>query len=361
MRTSTLFRFLPILSLLFLLPWQSVAQYQSSDFVNTLWMPYLATGTVNGDTMEFNLEYTAQTHNFDAGGSTNGYVIANNMGSDSANRYKINVPMYSWAINTPTNERWPSFAVDMTYLGPVIKWQHGKIIKMNVTNSLPSNSPTEPGQGQATTCHWHGLNVHSQGDGGPHQPISNTTGNNTWSPVFPMVDPAQTLWYHSHVMDYTTEQVIMGLAGMIIVEDTTTAEMRALHNALPHDYANNDFPLVIQEKQWNYTRVDTINGDTLLEANSIFVSEKPGDGEFRMVNGVVNGRVNVPQEVVRFRILNGDARKSFTYWIFDEYRHLRPRFPSYLLSNRYRWRIYGYEASNTGFPDQSWRKRRVSC
>ena len=93
-------------------------------------------------------------------------------------------PVRSWGINTPSNERWPSGAIDMTYLGPAIKWQHGKVIQMNVTNSLPSNSPTEPGQGQSATCHWHGLNVPSVGDGGPHQAIPNTPGSNTWTATF---------------------------------------------------------------------------------------------------------------------------------------------------------------------------------
>lgn len=314
MNTSSTLRIILILSLLCLFSRQGQAQYESNQFVNSLWMPYLATGTVNGDTMVFNMEFTARQHNFDQNGSTSSYIQANNQGADSANRYNIDVPVYSWAINTPNNERWPFGALDMSYLGPTIKWQHGKVIDMRVRNSLPSNSAATPGHGDFATSHWHGLNVYAGGDGGPHQAISNvaTNDSNLWNPIFPMVDPAQTLWYHSHVMDYTTEQVILGLAGLIIVEDTTTAEMRAIHNALPHDYAYNDFVMVLQEKQWNYTREDTTaGGDTLLKANSIFVSEKPGDGEFRMVNGVVNGRLNVPQQVVRFRLLNGDPRKSF--------------------------------------------------
>ena len=57
-------------------------------FTNSLWMPYLATGTVHGDTMVFNLDFSARNHNFDQRGTTSGYVVADSSGA--TNRYNIN-------------------------------------------------------------------------------------------------------------------------------------------------------------------------------------------------------------------------------------------------------------------------------
>lgn len=285
---------------------QAEAQYNSSEFGNTVPIPYMAEGTTTAGTTAVDLTFAAFMHNFDPNGmTTNG--LPEIAGSKTV--YKIDQSVRTWGINS-TSRAHPTSAPDMTYLGPTVKWMHGNQINMQVTNNLPSNSSTEPGQGQTTTSHWHGLNVHAQGDGGPHQPIPNSGPNNPWKPSFPMVDPAQTLWYHSHVMAYTTEQVIMGAAGMIIVEDETDATTKALNAALPHDYNQNDFPLVLQEKGFVY---DTIkrNDSMILTAKTLNVSEKPGDGQFRIINGVALGQLKVPASMVRLRVLNGDPRKSF--------------------------------------------------
>lgn len=284
----------------------ALAQYTSAQFGNTVPIPYMAEGTTTSTTTDIDLTFAAFTHNFDPNGmTTNG--LPQIAGSKTV--YKIDKNVRTWGINSTTRNH-PSSATNMTYLGPTVLWKHGNMINMTVTNNLPSNSSTEPGQGQTTTSHWHGLNVHAQGDGGPHQPIPNSGPNNPWKPSFEMVDPAQTLWYHSHVMAYTTEQVIMGAAGMIIVEDETDAKTKALNTALPHDYNKNDFPLVIQEKGFIY---DTIkrNDSMILTATGMNVGEKPGDGEFRIINGVALGQLKVPNSMVRFRILNGDPRKSY--------------------------------------------------
>lgn len=283
-----------------------IAQYNSSEFINEIPIPYLATGTTVAGTTSIDLDFAATFHNFDPSGATSAGLP---LVPGSKQLYKIDKSVRAWGINS--SSRKPMGAPDMTYLGPTLLWKHGNMINMRVTNSLPTKTPTEPGEGQQTTSHWHGLNVHAQGDGGPHQAIPNTPGpDNPWNPMFPMVDPAQTLWYHSHVMEYTTEQVIMGLSGLIIVEDTTDALTVALNNALPHDYGENDFPLVIQDKRFVYT-IDSLLTDTLHTADSMYVKEKVGDGEFRIINGVALGKLNVPNSMVRFRVLNGDSRKSF--------------------------------------------------
>ena len=295
-----------LLLVLFCTAQTALAQYTSAQFGNTVPIPYMAEGTTTGINTDIDLTFAAFMHNFDPSGMTT-KGLPEIAGSKTV--YKIDKSVRTWGINSTTRNH-PSSAANMTYLGPTVLWKHGNMINMTVTNNLPSNSPTEPGQGQTTTSHWHGLNVHAQGDGGPHQPIPNSGPNNPWKPSFEMVDPAQTIWYHSHVMAYTTEQVIMGAAGMIIVEDETDDKIKALNKALPHNYNQNDFPLVIQEKGFVYDTVKR-NDSMILTATQLNVGEKPGDGQFRVINGVALGQLAVPASMVRLRVLNGDARKSF--------------------------------------------------
>jgi FtsP/CotA-like multicopper oxidase with cupredoxin domain len=102
-------------------------------------------------------------------------------------------------------------------------------------------------------------------------------------------------------MDSTTEQVVLGLAGMIILEDPTNDQLR---DQLPHDYGKNDFPIVLQEKAFVY---DTLNNK--VSAKNIFLGKngngKVGQGPLTLVNGVLNGYLNVPKQMVRLRLLNG--------------------------------------------------------
>ncbi len=166
-------------------------------------------------------------------------------------------------------------------LGPTLIMQAGQQVSMNVTNSI----------GEASTVHWHGFHVAPENDGGPHTVIE---PNTTWTPSFEVLDKAGTYWYHPHLHDSTTKHVLKGLAGMIIVKD---AEEAAL--SLPRTYGVDDFPLIIQTKSIdadgtiNYQGQNT-NSDTKL-----------------MVNATPSPRLNVPQQYVRFRILNASLQRVF--------------------------------------------------
>lgn len=179
----------------------------------------------------------------------------------------------------------------MKYLGPTLVFQVGQQVNINVTNKL----------NQRTTVHWHGLNLPSAYDGGPHEAID--ANNGTWHPSFTIVDSAQTVWYHSHLMDSTTFQVIMGLAGMIQVVDPNEPR-EAIY---PRDYSVNDLPIVFQEKAFT---LDSTTG----KVNGLFVGQNihnPGNGNFTIINGMLNGMYPVPAEFIRLRFLNGSPRKAF--------------------------------------------------
>ncbi len=231
-----------------------------AQFVNPVPIPYLMTGTT------FNLKVDTSSHNF------NPYAAP----SDS-----LNVNLKTFCYNQADSN-------SITYLGPTMIWPKGKPIQINVTNNLP---------GSETTVHWHGLNLPGEMDGGPHEVIAS---GGVWNPAFSIIDPIQTVWYHSHLMDSTTEQVIMGLAGMIIIEDTLNDNLR---NQLPNQYNKNDFPIVIQEKAF----LPKVNG----KVSGIKAINTPGNGITTLINGVTRPYLTVPKSMVRLRVLNGSPRKSF--------------------------------------------------
>ncbi|MFF3373145.1 multicopper oxidase family protein [Streptomyces sp. NPDC002680] len=113
-------------------------------------------------------------------------------------------------------------------LGPTMKWTNGSTVLLNITNNL----------GDDTSVHFHGAHIPPKMDGGPQNAFAD---GETWSPTFEIKDEAKTLWYHPHALGTTAEQVVHGLAGMIIVEDSSDASA-----ALPSEYGVDDIPLILQ-------------------------------------------------------------------------------------------------------------------
>lgn len=177
-----------------------------------------------------------------------------------------------------------------SYLGPTIILNKGQKVTLNVKNKLMDT----------TTTHWHGLHVSPMNDGSPHNPIMS---GKTWSPSFTVMDNAATYWYHPHLHGKTMEQVLMGASGMIIVRDAAEAAL-----SLPRTYGVDDFPLVLQWKTFDTTTKQIVMDDELDNAT--------------MVNGTLNGQLNVPAQMVRFRILNGSSHRFF-YFAMNDNRNFK--------------------------------------
>lgn len=186
-------------------------------------------------------------------------------------------------------------------LGPSIAWRYLHDLNPKVTNMLD----------EVTTCHWHGAHVPQYADGGPHQRIQ---PDSTWDIEFPVLDKSATMWYHPHAMGLTYEHVQMGLSGMLYVEDPTDGLddpiSSFLHDILPNAYNENDFPLIFQTKKFI---PDTINGGMQIMAERGFK-----DGYEYMVNGIIDPYLEVPANMVRLRLLNGDGKFSFNFTFESE-------------------------------------------
>jgi blue copper oxidase len=174
----------------------------------------------------------------------------------------------------------PTYGYNGNFLGPTLLINKGDSITLNVTNNLT----------QETTVHWHGFHVAPQNDGGPHQIIMPGA---TWSPSFTMRNEAATFWYHPHGEGKTEIQISKGLAGMIIVRDSTEASY-----TLPRTYGIDDFPLIVQSKAF----------DVLYQ----FATATHEDS-VNMVNGTIDPYLPVPQQVVRLRLLNASADRTYNF------------------------------------------------
>ncbi|MEY2829673.1 MAG: hypothetical protein RIQ33_1531 [Bacteroidota bacterium] len=170
------------------------------------------------------------------------------------------------------------------YLGPTIVLHHGHHVTLQVHNQLTDT----------TTTHWHGLHVAPVNDGSPHNVILHGT---TWSPSFTVLDKAATYWYHPHLHMKTMQQVLKGAAGLIIVRDSEEATLN-----LPRTYGVDDFPLVCQWKTFDANKQIVLSDDT---------------DNVVMINGTINGFLNVPAQMVRFRILNGSSHRFFEFAMND--------------------------------------------
>lgn len=169
-------------------------------------------------------------------------------------------------------------------LGPTLRWTTDDYVAMNVTNDLD----------EATTTHWHGADVPAIADGGPHSRID---PGSTWTASFKVIQPAATLWYHPHLMGTSAEQVFLGAAGMIIVDDDNPAAAD-----LPRTYGIDDIPVILQDREF------TPDGQIAFEINT------RGTGDLNpdlTVNGTTDPYTVVPAGPVRLRLLNGSQARVY--------------------------------------------------
>ena len=179
-----------------------------------------------------------------------------------------------------------------TFLGPTVRAHRGDKIRINVTNELS----------ETTTVHWHGMHLPAEMDGGPHQII---LPGATWSPYWTVANDAATLWYHPHMAGKTGPQVYSGLAGLFIIDDANSDAL-----SLPKTYGFDDIPLIVQDRNFDAAG-QLAYGDTRMR-------ESFGQlGETILVNGTYAPYVEVPQKLVRFRLVNASNARRYNFGFSD--------------------------------------------
>src|SRR6516164_8836340 len=178
-------------------------------------------------------------------------------------------------------------------LGPVMRVRRGDEVQVTVENALDT----------VTTVHWHGLLAPGYNDGGPQQLIQ--PGEN-WRPVLKINQPAATNWFHPHPHHDTARQVYMGLTGMLIVDDGSSAHLR-----LPQTYGADDLPIILQDRSFER--------DGSLGYNPSPMATAYGSrGDTTVTNGVIRPFAKVPRALVRLRLLNGANARNFDLRFSDE-------------------------------------------
>lgn len=176
----------------------------------------------------------------------------------------------------------PTMGVNGSYLGPTVRANKGDRVVLDVLNRLDED----------TTMHWHGMEVPAIMDGTPHQTIG---PGSSWIAEYEIVQEAATLWYHPHTHGNTARQVFQGIAGLFIIDDENSQSLD-----LPDTYGVDDFPLVIQDREFN--------GDGSLRYR---VRQGGNYGDEILVNGTYNPQLSVESRPTRFRILNGSNARIY--------------------------------------------------
>jgi len=191
-------------------------------------------------------------------------------------------------------------------LGPTLVTRANEPFVLRYRNELPQN---HQGFGLThTVLHLHGAHIPAEYDGFPenvHGYTSVIGPGETFDYAVSTLDPGTidghpetsnrpaTMWYHDHVLDYTAQNVMRGLAGMFLCFDELDTGDETTGLRLPS--GAHDIPLVLQDR-----RLDA-QGQLWydpLDHNGFL-------GDLFLVNGAVQPKLNVRGRKYRFRLLNG--------------------------------------------------------
>jgi spore coat protein A len=208
-----------------------------------------------------------------------------------------------------TTEVW---GYDGIFPGPTIHARSGRRIVVRQHNELPVPA----------VVHLHGAVTPPEHDGYPTDLILPASG---WRPrhaghaapgrvspaardyIYPLDQPAATLWYHDHRMDFTGPQVYRGLAGMFLIRDE-------VEDRLPLPGGERDVPLMICDRafgadgSFHYPAIDPTLRDTA-GVEKAFMRGVLGD--VVLVNGAPWPYLEVSAVRYRLRILNASNARSY--------------------------------------------------
>ncbi|MEV0381398.1 multicopper oxidase family protein [Nonomuraea sp. NPDC050643] len=195
--------------------------------------------------------------------------------------------------------------------GPTIVSRSGRRTQVTHRNELPV----------PVAVHLHGGKTPPESDGYPTDLVlpsggwqgheNHTAGGRVSAGakdyVYPLDQPAATLWYHDHRMDFTGPQVWRGLAGFHLVHDDES-------DALPLPKGDHDVPLMICDRAFAedgslaYPSVDP----SLTGASGVREQFMEGVlGDVILVNGAPWPVMEVDNTRYRFRILNASNARRY--------------------------------------------------
>ncbi|MEV0201054.1 multicopper oxidase domain-containing protein [Nonomuraea sp. NPDC050691] len=173
---------------------------------------------------------------------------------------------------------------DGIFPGPTIVSRRGRTTIVRHRNELPA----------PVVVHLHGGRTPAEHDGYPTDLVAPGTAREY---VYPLDQPAATLWYHDHRMEFTGPQVYRGLAGFHLVRDDE-------EDALPLPKGDRDVPLMIADRSF------AEDGSLLYpDVHSDYISGVLGDCV--LVNGAPWPVMEVAAARYRFRLLNASNARRY--------------------------------------------------
>ncbi|MBK0035002.1 multicopper oxidase CueO [Erwinia sp. S43] len=187
----------------------------------------------------------------------------------------------------------PTWGYNGGLLGPAIQLERGKEVRVNIFNRLPD----------ATTVHWHGLEIPGEVDGGPQARIE---PGQQRSVSFTPDQPAATCWFHPHQHGRTGYQVAQGLAGLVLINDPESGKL-----LLPKQWGVDDIPVILQDKRL------TEDGSKIDYQLDVMDAAVGWFGDTLLTNGAIYPQHGVPRGWLRLRLLNGCNARSLNLTTSD--------------------------------------------
>ncbi|MFZ1872658.1 MAG: multicopper oxidase CueO [Chania sp.] len=178
-----------------------------------------------------------------------------------------------------------TWGINGALLGPAVRLQRGKPVTVDISNKLP----------EASTVHWHGLEIPGDVDGGPQALIH---PGSTRRVSFTVDQPAATCWFHPHTHGKTGHQVMMGLGGLVLLEDDESSQL-----PLPNTWGKDDIPVILQDKRLGKDGQIEYQLDVMSAAIGWF-------GDRMFTNGAAYPQHAAPRGWLRLRFLNGCNARS---------------------------------------------------
>jgi len=197
--------------------------------------------------------------------------------------------------------------------GPTIEVESGRTALVRIQNELSV----------PTVTHLHGGVTRPEHDGYPLDlvypvGVTQNSGGHADHGVagpamgsreheYPNVQPAATLWYHDHRIDFTGPQVYRGLAGFYLIRDE-------IEDALALPRGERELPLMITDRTFN------ADGSLFYPSIDPDLQHTPGvrtpfgngmKGDTVLVNGAPWPRAEVAAVRYRLRVLNASNARSY--------------------------------------------------
>ena len=202
-------------------------------------------------------------------------------------RYRIGMDVVQLEVLPGFQTTWWGYGG--TVPGPTIVMEHGRKSKVRFVNNLPLKHPTL-GYTPWTSVHLHGSPSLPQYDGY----ANDITYPGQYKDYhYPNSHEATTHWYHDHGVHHTTENILMGLAGMYQIHDDRD-------RSLPIPHGDYDVPVIF--------------GDRMFDKNGqlLFANDLSGMfGDVILVNGVPWPLMKVQRRKYRFRLLNASISRAY--------------------------------------------------